>query len=144
MATGFVQEGPRCTGLEQRRSMRCRRCASDRPQNVAVTPPLREWPRTRLCGYETTTGEFQRQWNVAVTSPLRRPAASFRDRGTLLRRHRLIATTHQIRVPLTERLVIGRTDRLEQPAGQRDICPVSVNLPSASRKHFSAPPRLVP
>jgi len=31
-----------------------------------------------------------------------------------------------------------RTHRLEQPAGQRDICPVSVNLPSAS-ENISVP-----
>ena len=31
-----------------------------------------------------------------------------------------------------------RTHHLEQPAGQRDICPVSVNLPSAF-KHISVP-----
>ena len=35
-----------------------------------------------------------------------------------------------------------RTHHLEQPAGQRDICPVSVNLPSAS-ENISVP-RLVP
>jgi len=31
-----------------------------------------------------------------------------------------------------------RTHHLEQPAGQRDICPVSVNLPSAS-ENISVP-----
>ena len=31
-----------------------------------------------------------------------------------------------------------RTDHLEQPAGQRDICPVSVDLPSAF-KNISVP-----
>ena len=34
-----------------------------------------------------------------------------------------------------------RTHHLEQPAGQRDICPFSVNLPSAFKKHFCSRPR---
>ena len=34
-----------------------------------------------------------------------------------------------------------RTHHLEQPAGQCDIYPVSVNLPSAFKKHFCSRPR---
>jgi len=44
------------------------------------------------------------------------------------------ARSNRLLVPSVKLSTVGgRAFRLEQPAGQRDICPVSVNLPSASK-----------